>query len=218
MHYMYLHNIRSAFKNAFLPKVNCPDHIKRLDLPSNYKFEKLENDINLALDDYNEKYKLPPVPNYKELEQSEHLNRVLNPENVSNLNTENELLDKERPMVSVDQLNKLSIDELKLKMDELKDAPPMMQPQETARAMLDTELINRIDETENASNFNSETSRGLTDQIKEATNSRDEKSVSLSQIKLSTRTDSLPNSSAKRSEDHNAVIKVERKVLRRKLK
>ena len=180
MHNLYLYNIRSAFKNAFLPKVNVPENVKRLDIPKDYDFDKLENDIDAALQEIKE-FKMRSTANtFFKPDPSVSLNKVLGCESSSVVNTDEAIDYKLQAAVTIDVLNKLSIEELKLKMEELKDAPPMIGTQETARPLItEDDLLCKVNASDQLSNFAVETPKELTEKIIEVTSTKEEKSVSL---------------------------------------
>lgn len=52
---MYLYNIRTAFKGAFLPKVNCPKDFKQIRYPEGYNSDNFKKAFQDILKNYAQK-------------------------------------------------------------------------------------------------------------------------------------------------------------------
>jgi hypothetical protein len=52
LHYLYLRNIRMAFKNAFLPKINVPNEFKQVNFPEGYKYDDLKSIFDKVHQEY----------------------------------------------------------------------------------------------------------------------------------------------------------------------
>lgn len=154
-HYLYLHNVRSAFNNAFLPKVNVPSKIKRVNVPEGFKYDDLKSMFSRLHQDYTARSlqttardggfgvqtkTLPQIMGYEVVEKT----RSIKSEEKS-IKDETSIRE-EKSQVSILTCSKLSINDLKQKLQALKESRPILTPQDSARPLISEDILEKVGE------------------------------------------------------------------------
>lgn len=153
VHEIYMTNVRSSFKNAFLPKVNVSDRIKLLNIPKDYDFDKLDGNIKDIMREFVEDKMRETAFSFNQRDDPVGLKRALG-EDSSVLDTEERFIEpKIKTAVTIEAVRNISIDEIKDKLHELREAPPQFAVQESVRQFVDDDVIHRVDPQDNLSEY-----------------------------------------------------------------
>ncbi|CAI2372043.1 unnamed protein product [Moneuplotes crassus] len=160
IHYIYLENIRMAFKNAFLSKVNCPKDFKQVRYPEGYDSKNFQVAFDEILKDYaeqsmrntakesefgkHESKSLAQILGYETTEGSGATESKINDDSsASNIST------MKFNKFSILNTTKLSVKEVKEKVKPLKDNLYLFG-NDTARPIISEDILEKIGEEEDS--------------------------------------------------------------------
>ena len=146
--------------NAFLPKVNVPSNFKRVNVPEGFKYDDLKSMFSRLHQDYTARSlqttardgwfgaptkTLPQILGYEIVEKAKSINS-----DVKSIKEETSIRE-EKSQISILTWTKLSINDLKDKLQALKESRPILTPQESARPLISEDILEKVGEEEELS-------------------------------------------------------------------